>query len=212
MVTATRSRSTRKASSSTKPVKTYDSALKYLYAQTDYEKMIRVRYNCDTFNLNRMSLLLKKLRDPHKKIRTVHIAGTKGKGSTATMLASMLKACGYSVGLFTSPHICDIRERISINDEMISRAAMTRRIAAIQPHVEKMAEKPTFFEIMTAIAFSYFAEQKVDIAIIECGLGGRLDNALYPSFVLCLLIGSGWLLALSLVCALHAPHYGDPLL
>ncbi len=183
MVTATRSKTTRKVSSSFKPVKTYDSALKYLYAQTDYEKMIRVRYNSDTFNLDRMRLLLKKLRDPHKKIRTVHIAGTKGKGSTATMLAAMLTACGYKVGLFTSPHICDIRERISINDEMITRAALTRLIIAVQPHVEKMTDKPTFFEIMTAMAFSFFAEQKVDIAIIEAGLGGRLDstNVLQPA-------------------------------
>ena len=184
MATATRSNTTRRkiSSSSLKPVKTYDSALKYLYAQTDYEKMLRVRYNCDTFSLDRMRLLLKKLNDPHKKLRTVHIAGTKGKGSTASMLATMLKSCGYKVGLFTSPHICDIRERICINNEMIPRVGMTKLIANIQPHIEKMTEKPTFFEIMTAMAFSYFASEKVDIAVIEVGLGGRLDstNVLTP--------------------------------
>ena len=114
MVSATRNKrkTTRKnasGSSRKKSVRTYDSALKYLFSQTDYEQMRRVRYNSDTFSLDRMNILLKKLGGPHKKIRSVHIAGTKGKGSTATMLAEMLKACGYKVGLYTSPHIVDIR-------------------------------------------------------------------------------------------------------
>jgi len=141
-----------------------------------------VRYNSDTFNLNRMKLLLKNLGDPHKKFRTVHIAGTKGKGSTATMLAEMLRACGYKVGLFTSPHICDIRERIRVNGEMVPRTQMTKLIAKAQPKVDKMTSTPTFFEIVTALAFCHFAQQKVDIAVVEAGLGGRLDstNVLKP--------------------------------
>ena len=101
MATATRSKVARGRSlSQKKSVRTYGSALKYLFAQTDYEQMLRVRYNRDTFSLDRMNLLLKKLGNPHKKIRTVHIAGTKGKGSTATMLAEMLRACGHKVGLY----------------------------------------------------------------------------------------------------------------
>jgi dihydrofolate synthase/folylpolyglutamate synthase len=157
--------------------------MKYLRSQTDYEKMLRVRYNSDTFSLDRMRLLLKKMGNPHKKLQTVHIAGTKGKGSTAIMLSAMLKACGHNVGLYVSPHICDIRERISINERKIPRTTLTKLIAKVAPHVEKMKDKPTFFEIFTAMAFYYFADEKVDIAIIETGLGGRLDstNVLTPA-------------------------------
>ncbi|MCK5113496.1 MAG: bifunctional folylpolyglutamate synthase/dihydrofolate synthase [Phycisphaerae bacterium] len=158
--------------------------MRFLFSQTDYEKMRRVRYNTDTFNLDRMRLLLKKLNNPHQKIQTVHIAGTKGKGSTATMLAAMLQACGHNVGLYVSPHICDIRERITINGQKIPRTELTKLIAKSAPHIEKMTkDKPTFFEIMTAIAFTYFNDRGVDIAIIETGLGGRLDstNVLEPA-------------------------------
>ncbi|MBN1943367.1 MAG: bifunctional folylpolyglutamate synthase/dihydrofolate synthase [Phycisphaerae bacterium] len=145
--------------------------------------MLRVRYNSDTFSLNRMKSFLKRLGNPHEKIRSVHIAGTKGKGSTATMLASMLQACGHSVGLYVSPHICDIRERITINGQKIPRTELTKLIAKIAPHVERMKDdKPTFFEIMTAIAFVHFKNQNVAIAVVETGLGGRLDstNVLKP--------------------------------
>ena len=184
MVTATRTKGPRKKpiSAGKKPIKSYESALKYLLSQTDYEQMLRVRYNRDTFNLDRMRLLLKKLGSPHTRIRTVHIAGTKGKGSTATMLAEMLKACGHKIGLYTSPHICDIRERICINGEMITQAALTRLICRVHPHIEKMTDKPTFFEIFTALAFCHFADEKVGMAVIETGLGGRLDstNVLKP--------------------------------
>jgi len=184
MVTATRTKGSRKKpiSSGKKPIKSYESALKYLFSQTDYEQMLRVRYNRDTFNLDRMRLLLKKLGSPHTRIRTVHIAGTKGKGSTAMMLAEMLKACGHKVGLYTSPHICDVRERIRINGEMITQAALTRLICRAYPIIEKMTDKPTFFEIFTALAFCHFADEKVGMAVIETGLGGRLDstNVLKP--------------------------------
>jgi len=172
-----------KKASTKKPIRTYDAALKFLFAQTDYEQMLRVRYNRDTFSLDRMRALLKKLGDPHEKIRAVHIAGTKGKGSTATMLAQMLRACGHKVGLYTSPHITDVRERITINGDMISRAALAKLISKAERHILNMADdKPTFFEIFTALAFTYFAEQKVDIAVVEAGLGGRLDstNVLTP--------------------------------
>lgn len=146
--------------------------------------MLRVRYNRDTFSLDRMNDLLRRMGEPQKKIRAVHIAGTKGKGSTATMLAQMLDRCGYRVGLYTSPHICDVRERISINGQMITQAALTRLIAYVQPHIEKMGEdRPTFFEIFTALAFAHFANQEVDVAVVETGLGGRLDstNVLRPA-------------------------------
>jgi dihydrofolate synthase/folylpolyglutamate synthase len=167
-------------------IRTYDAALKYLYAQTDYEQMLRVRYNRDTFSLDRMRSLLKKLGDPHKNLRCAHIAGTKGKGSTATMLAGMIAACGHKTGLYTSPHLVDIRERIRINGDMITQAALTRYINKVSVVIEAMAgDKPTFFEIFTAIAFLHFAEEKVDFAVLETGLGGRLDstNVVTPQVV-----------------------------
>ncbi|MCD4699427.1 MAG: bifunctional folylpolyglutamate synthase/dihydrofolate synthase, partial [Phycisphaerae bacterium] len=159
------------------PIRTYDAALKYLFAQTDYEQMLRVRYNRDTFSLARMRALLKKINDPHKGFRSAHIAGTKGKGSTATMLSAMLHACGHKVGLYTSPHLIDIRERIRINGEEISKVALTRYINKVALHVKSMGDDaPTFFEIFTAIAFMYFADEGVDLAVLETGLGGRLDS------------------------------------
>lgn len=182
MPTAIRTRGTKRTSK--RPIRTYSSALKFLFAQTDYEQMLRVRYNSDTFDLDRMKLLLKKLGNPHLTIQSAHIAGTKGKGSTATMLASMIGACGYKVGLYTSPHILDIRERIQINGEMISQADLARLITQCEPFIQKMTDcKPTFFEIFTAMAFRYFADQKVDVAVVEAGLGGRLDstNVLKPA-------------------------------
>jgi dihydrofolate synthase/folylpolyglutamate synthase len=183
MATATRSKEAGKLPTRKRPARTYESALRYLFAQTDYEQMLRVRYNRDTFSLDRMRLLLQRLGNPHEKIRAVHIAGTKGKGSTATMLAEMLRACGHRVGLYTSPHICDVRERIVVNGEMISQAALARLICRAEPHIEKMSQdKPTFFEIFTALAFCHFVDEAVDVAVIEAGLGGRLDstNVLKP--------------------------------
>ena len=183
MATAIRSKEAGKLSPRKRPVRTYESALKYLFAQTDYEQMLRVRYNRDTFSLDRMRLLLQKLGNPHQKLRAVHIAGTKGKGSTATMLAEMLRACGHKVGLYTSPHICDIRERIVVDGQMISQAALARLISRAEPIIEKMSEdKPTFFEIFTALAFCHFDTEQVDVAVVETGLGGRLDstNVLRP--------------------------------
>ncbi len=194
MATVTRSKVPRKVSVKTvpkasarkRPARSYDSALKYLFSQTDYERMLRVRYNSDTFSLDRMHLLLKKLGNPHRKIRTVHVVGTKGKGSTATMLAHMLTACGYRTGLYTSPHVCDLRERIMIDGEMIRQTSLARLVCLAEPYLEKMSkDKPTFFEIFTALAFRYFADEKVDIAVIECGLGGRLDstNVIEPEVI-----------------------------
>lgn len=110
---------------------------------------------------------------PHQKYRTIHVAGTNGKGSTASLLASTLQCAGYRVGLYTSPHMRDFRERIRIDGEMISEQYVTDFITENQPLIDQL--QPSFFEITTAMAFLYFAEQKVDVAVIEVGLGGRLD-------------------------------------
>jgi len=164
-------------------IRTYRSALAFLETVTDYEKMSRVGYNHTNFNLSRMQRLLASLGNPQKDFRSIHIAGTKGKGSTANMTAAMLQSCGYRVGLYTSPHVMDIRERIMVDGAMISEADFTRLIARLVPIVNKLnGDRPTFFELMTAMAFCHFAEKKVDIAVIEAGLGGRLDstNVLKP--------------------------------
>ena len=158
-----------------------------MYERTDYEKEKSLRYNVTTFNLARMKKLLSLLGNPHSKIHTVHIAGTKGKGSTATMLGKMLEANGYSVGLYTSPHVVHLHERITVDSKMVSTSEMRDMLNRIYAPVEKMSktDAPTFFEIMTALAFMHFIDKSVDIAVIETGLGGRLDstNVIKPQVV-----------------------------
>ncbi len=175
------------AVASKKPFRTYDEAIKYLYSKTDYEQERHLRYNVDTFNLKRMGQLLTLVGNPHKKIDTVHIAGTKGKGSTATMLAKMLEANDYKVGLYTSPHLVDLHERITVNSQMISKSAMLGLLNRLHKPVEKLSKtsSPTFFEIMTALAFLHFADVETDVAVVETGLGGRLDstNVIKPKVV-----------------------------
>lgn len=113
------------------------------------------------------------LGNPHRKFRTIHIAGTNGKGSTSHTLAAILMECGYKVGLYTSPHLIDFRERIKVNGVMASEKYV---IDFVEKHKEFFEPlQPSFFELTTAMAFNYFAEQNVDVAIIEVGLGGRLD-------------------------------------
>ncbi len=163
---------------SRKPFRTYSEAIKYLFEKTDYEKEKRISYNVTTFNLNKMAKLLSLVGNPHRKIPTVHIAGTKGKGSTATMLAKMLEANSYKVGLYTSPHVVHLHERIAVNSKMITESEMLGLMNRIHAAVEKVSktEAPTFFEIMSCLAFMHFHDVKADIAVIETGLGGRLDS------------------------------------
>ncbi len=157
-------------------------ANKFLQTLADYEKLRIVRYTSENFDLDRMRTMLKKLGNPQDAFRSVHVAGTKGKGSTCTMIASMLQACGYRVGLYTSPHLVDVRERIVVNGEQISANDFAKLTKLIEPIATKIKPHPTYFDALTAIAFKYFADQKVDIAVVETGLGGRLDstNVLKP--------------------------------
>ncbi|OHB56417.1 MAG: hypothetical protein A2173_06025 [Planctomycetes bacterium RBG_13_44_8b] len=170
-----------------KAFRSYSEAISYLFNKTDYEKQENLRYNVTTFSLDRMKKLLSFVGNPHKKIQSVHIAGTKGKGSTATMLAKMLEANGYTVGLYTSPHLIHLHERIMVNSQMITEQQMTDLLNRIYAPVEKLSktDPPTFFEIMTALAFMHFVDKNVDIAVIETGLGGRLDstNVIEPKVV-----------------------------
>jgi len=163
----------------------YQAALDYLFSATDYEKMRRVRYNADTFSLDRMRRLLERLGSPERGLRSVHVAGTKGKGSTAALVHAIALECGLKAGLYTSPHLVDIRERIRIGREDIRPNDLARLIAAARPAVERLRQEgdpATFFEIFTALAFGFFAEAGVDLAVVEVGLGGRLDatNVLRP--------------------------------
>src|SRR3954449_169175 len=157
-------------------VNSYAKALRFLAQLSDYEHLRIVRYTSQNFDLDRMRTLLRKLNNPHEKFRSVHVAGTKGKGSTCAMIASMLEANGYKVAVYSSPHLNDIRERIQINGEMISHADFARLVKQIEPIVNRSRPMPTYFDVLTAIAFQYFAENKVDIAVVETGLGGRLDS------------------------------------
>ncbi|MBM3857865.1 MAG: bifunctional folylpolyglutamate synthase/dihydrofolate synthase, partial [Verrucomicrobia bacterium] len=115
------------------------------------------------------------LEDPHDRIPCFHIAGTNGKGSVSAFAASILKAAGLRVGLYTSPHLVDFRERIQINGEMISQEDLEKGIKRLQAATQTGKEMPTFFELTTALAFDYFARQQCDVIVLETGLGGRLD-------------------------------------
>ena len=154
----------------------YNAAVRYLLERTDFERSRSVKYNETTFKLERMEQLLAKLGNPHQQIRTVHVAGTNGKGSTVHMIASMLQACGYTVGVYTSPHLVELRERILINGQSIDRAVFAEAVKQVAKAAEKAGVEPTFFEVVTAVCFKHFAEQAVDIAVVEVGLGGRLDS------------------------------------
>ena len=167
------------------PLETYEAALDWLFSATDYEKMQRVRYNADTFSLDRMWRLLGLVGSPERRLRSVHVAGTKGKGSTAAMVHAMALGCGLKAGLYTSPHLVDIRERIQVGRETIAPEDLRGLIAAARPHVERLraaGDPPTFFEIFTALALRHFAEVGTDLVVAEVGLGGRLDatNVLAP--------------------------------
>lgn len=152
----------------------YQEALDYLYGFVDYSLTRQLRYSPDKFNLDRMRRLMKIMGDPHLRYPVIHVAGTKGKGSTAAMIASVLREAGFMVGLYTSPHLQDYTERIQVNGQPISHEELVNQVEALKPCLSQV-EGITTFEITTAIGFQVFAAQKVDIGVIEVGLGGRLD-------------------------------------
>jgi dihydrofolate synthase/folylpolyglutamate synthase len=139
------------------------------------------RYTPEAFNLERMRALMAHLGDPQTRYPSLHVAGTKGKGSVTALCAAALDAAGYRVGHYTSPHLHDYTERIRVAGQPIPRADFVRLLDSLRPYLD--AAKPTTFEITTALAFLYFAEQGVNAAVIEVGLGGRLDatNIIQPT-------------------------------
>lgn len=146
---------------------TYSEALAFIH-RTDWKG--------SRLGLERIRELLHRLGDPQKRLSFVHVAGTNGKGSVSCMLASVLTAAGYRTGLFTSPFLVEFRERICIDLEMITEAELVECVGEICSHVEAMQDAPTEFELMTALAFWYFAKKGCDVVVCEVGLGGELDS------------------------------------
>jgi dihydrofolate synthase/folylpolyglutamate synthase len=162
----------------------YQTAIEFLFGRIDYERAASVPYNRYELRLERMRELLARLDDPHHTLRIVHIAGTKGKGSTAAMIASILSAAGYRTGLYSSPHLHRVEERVAIDGQPCTAAELADLVEQVRPAVEAMDRqsgdspdgRPTYFEITTAMALLHFACRKVDAAVVEVGLGGRLDS------------------------------------
>ncbi len=151
---------------------TYKQTIDYLFAQLPmYSRIGAAAYKEDLYNT---LALCNAIDNPQTKFKSIHIAGTNGKGSTSHMLAAILQQAGYKTGLYTSPHLKDFRERIKINGEMIPQENVVDFAARIKTVSEKI--QPSFFEVTVAMAFNHFANEKVDIAVIETGLGGRLDS------------------------------------
>ena len=144
----------------------YEEALQYIHA---------VSWTGSRPGLARITELMERLGNPEKGLKYIHIVGTNGKGSTAAMLSSVLTRAGYRTGLFISPWVIDFRERMQLNGEMISPEALAAETEAVRPHAEAMADPPTEFELITAVALKWFADEGADIVVLEAGMGGELD-------------------------------------
>ena len=165
----------------------YQQALDYIYSFVDYEKEPRPRDPVH-YDLKRTAGLLARLGNPHLKARTIHITGSKGKGSVAAMIASVLTTSGYRTGLYTSPHLFSFNERIKVDDRFISDEEVAALVEKLKPEVAAINEKATYgrlttFEVITALGFSHFASKEADFQVVEVGLGGRLDatNVVQPA-------------------------------
>jgi dihydrofolate synthase/folylpolyglutamate synthase len=183
------------------------AALEFLQSRLNYERTPAVVYSERAYKLERISELLSRIGNPERQLRVVHVAGTKGKGSTAAMIASMLTAAGLRVGLFSSPHLFEVEERLAIDGQSCTADELVELVDLVAPHVEAMVADarrasalpadplaanyetetasatatydsggPTYFEITTAMALAHFVRRKVDVAVLEVGLGGRLDS------------------------------------
>ena len=164
-----------------KPFTTYKQAEEFLLQTIDYEKLTQYKYDTSTFDLKRMEEMMCSVGDPHTKRKTIHITGTKGKGSTAIIVSSILSRLGLKTGLFTSPHLTYLGERMKVNDKTISQETFVQLMNMLKPYIDKITAEtpilmPTFFEIVTAIAFLYFEREKTDLSVLEVGMGGRLDS------------------------------------
>lgn len=166
----------------------YEQTLDYLFARLPM--FSRIGSNAIKKGLDNIISLCRFLDNPQEKLKTIHVAGTNGKGSVSHMLAAILQTAGYKTGLYTSPHLKDFRERIKVNGEMVSKEFVTGFAEKIEPEIERT--DPSFFEITVAMAFDYFASQKADIAVIEVGLGGRLDSTNIITPEISVITNIGW--------------------
>ncbi|TLZ56972.1 MAG: bifunctional folylpolyglutamate synthase/dihydrofolate synthase, partial [Methanobacteriota archaeon] len=157
----------------------------------DYEALLNELYRLERFGiklgLDTITELLGHMGNPHRRFKTVHVTGTNGKGSVCAYVASVLRKAGHRTGLYTSPHLVRFSERIQVDGREISDADVARIYQEMQPAIAKTSggskvRQPTFFEVTTAMAFHYFAERKIDIGVIEVGMGGRMDatNVINP--------------------------------
>ena len=161
-------------------------SLAFLHERINYERVATVPYSAASFKLDRMRHLLHLLGNPQDQLKVVHVAGTKGKGSTATMIARMLTRAGYRTGLYTSPHLERLEERFVIDNRRCTPQELSTLVEQVRAAVEQMdrsaantgdaTRRPTYFEITTAMAMVYFRAQDVDLAVLEVGMGGRLDS------------------------------------
>ncbi len=145
----------------------YEESLEYIHS---------INWHFCKPGLERIGELCKKLGEPQKELKLIHIAGTNGKGSTSSMLESVLRAAGYKTGLYTSPYIKAFNERMRVNGENISNSELAEITGNIRPIADSMVDKPTEFELITAVAFEYFRKNKCDVVVLEAGMGGRLDS------------------------------------
>jgi dihydrofolate synthase/folylpolyglutamate synthase len=167
---------------------TYQQTIDYLFARLPmFSRIGAAAFKKDLTNIKKLCDFLD---HPYRKFKSIHIAGTNGKGSVSHMLAAILQTAGYKTGLYTSPHLKDFRERIKVNGEMVSEGFIvdfTEKIKTISEEIE-----PSFFEITVAMAFEYFAEQNIDVAVIETGLGGRFDSTNIITPELSVITNIGW--------------------
>ncbi|MDO5665664.1 MAG: folylpolyglutamate synthase/dihydrofolate synthase family protein [Bacteroidia bacterium] len=166
----------------------YEQTLEYLYSQMpEYQRIGQLAYKPGLDNSLRLDAIF---NHPHRNYKTIHVGGTNGKGSTSHLLAAILQESGYKVGLYTSPHLVDFRERIRVNGKMVSKEYVVDFVKKYRNQFEPIM--PSFFELTMEMAFLYFADQKVDVAIIEVGLGGRLDSTNIISPDLCIITNIGF--------------------
>ncbi|MCZ2343483.1 MAG: bifunctional folylpolyglutamate synthase/dihydrofolate synthase [Bacteroidales bacterium] len=172
---------------------TYDEAIAFWYGRINYEVRSATPFD---LKLERMRALLRLLGDPQDRLRIVHVAGTKGKGSTCALLDSVLRQAGYRVGLFTSPHLVHVEERIRVNGMPISHQELAARMAEVATAVRELERgpfpPPTFFEIGTALGFLHFVQRRVDLALVEVGLGGRFDSTNVCQPLVSVITSIGW--------------------
>src|ERR1700748_3227716 len=166
----------------------YAQTVEYLFTKLPmYSRIGAAAYRAD---LNNTWQLTDFIGNPERRFRSIHVAGTNGKGSTSHMLAAIFQEAGYKTGLYTSPHLKDFRERVRINGEMISEQAVINFVGDHQQGFEQI--QPSFFEMTVALAFDCFAKEQVDIAVIETGLGGRLDSTNIITPLLSVITNIGW--------------------